>query len=505
PGRSPARSMRAMAATSHPLATEAALKIMRDQGGNAVDAAIAASAVQAVVEPQSTGIGGDCFALVAMNGGTKVEAINGSGWSPEKATIAALQALGVGDEIEQTSPHAVTVPGCVDAWGKLQKKFGKLNFADVLAPAIYYAEKGFVVTDRVSWDWASNVSMLNGNAASSAAYLVGGAAPKAGAVHKLEQLGKTLRILAEEGSRSFYSGSVADNMVASLNAIGGLHTLDDFESFESQFVTPISLDYKGLKIWECPPNGQGVIALMILNILAQLEDLGQGPSSAKRLHIEAEAARLAYSVRDRMVTDPEKVEVPVEWMLSTELAKQLAGEIDTNARNNDLPEISPNPHKDTVYISVVDEDRNCVSLINSTFHSFGSGITCPETGVVFQNRGMSFSMKAEHANALAPRKRPMHTIIPGMITKGDKAVGPFGVMGGHYQALGHAHFITGISDFGLDPQEAIDMPRVMFGPGQELNIEDATGQRVRDGLAAKGHKLVRPETPIGGAQAILIS
>lgn len=502
PGRSVAHSLNGMAATSHPLATLAAVDCLRS-GGNAMDAAIAAVATQGVVEPQSTGIGGDCFAMVAPASGG-VFAFNGSGRTPKALSAKALRDEGM-TSIARTSAHAVTVPGAVDGWDQLQKRFGNLTLKDVLAPAIDHATSGYVVSERVAFDWAFESQVLAQSTVAAKTFLIDGKTPPAGAVHHQPALAKTLQAIADGGRNAFYQGDIADEMRATLNAAGGLHSAEDFSRHRGEFVEPVSTSYKGHYIYECPPNGQGIIALLILNIMKQLGGAGSNPRGTMRLHLEIEAARLAYSVRDAVVADPAMSRDRTRWLLSDELAAELAGQISRERRTATTAPVDLPKHKDTVIVTVVDKDRNAVSLINSTFFSFGSGIVTPTTGITLHNRGMSFSLQPGHPNELAGGKRPMHTIIPGMVMKDGQAVAPFGVMGGQYQALGHAHLLSGLLDFGMDVQEAIDAPRVMFDDRAHVEIEDGTGQQVRDGLARLGHKLVRAEKPIGGAQIIHIN
>ncbi|GAB4351980.1 MAG: gamma-glutamyltransferase [Kiloniellaceae bacterium] len=503
PGRSVARSLNGMAATSHSLATLTALDVLRD-GGNAMDAAVAACAVQGVVEPQSTGIGGDCFVLYAPKGGSGIVAFNGSGRAPEAATAQWFAQQGI-EKIERTTPHAVTVPGAVDAWAQLLRDHGTRSLGDLLQPAIRFARDGFAVTERVFADWEVEVEALSHDPNTSAIYLPGGSVPALGSVQRQPLLAASLELIAREGRDAFYKGAIAADLVAHLRDLGGLHTLEDFAAAGGQYVAPIKASYKGLDIYQCPPNGQGVIALLLLNILAGFDLPSMDPLGAERLHLEIEATRLAYQARDAHLADPAQAEVPLERLLSEDYAAELRKQI-----RSDRASVAPAPapvaaHADTVYITVVDKDRNAVSFINSLFSSFGSGITGPKSGVVLHNRGAAFSVDPNHPNCIAPGKRPMHTIIPGMAVKDGRVVMPFGVMGGHYQAAGHARFLTNLVDFGLDVQQSMDLARIFPEPAEDaIDVESGVPEDVCARLEAMGHKLQKADKPIGGSQAIQI-
>lgn len=500
PGRSPARATGAMAATSHPLATLAALEIMR-AGGNAIDAAICASAVQAVVEPQSTGIGGDCFVLMCLKGQEPVIALNGSGRAPAAATINAYREMGL-DKVPSYGPHAVTVPGAVDAWCRLSADHGRLGLDKVLAPAIHYAETVYVVQDRVAFDWANASDLLAQDSGSAAIFLPDGRAPRAGDLHRQPALARTLRRIAEQGRAGFYEGPVAEAIVGRLRALGGLHDLADFAATKADYVTPVSAEYHGYRIHQMPPNNQGLTALLMLNILSGFPLSNLAPLGPERLHLEIEAARLAYRDRNDCLGDLPPGDDTVNALLSATRAARMRLAIDPDRAMTNLPD--PGLAKtDTVYISIVDEERNAVSFINSTYHAFGSGITCAETGVVLQNRGASFRLDPDHPNALAPGKRPMHTIMPGMVTKDGRAIMPFGVMGGDYQPFGHVHLLTNLLDHGMDLQEAMDCPRVFYQNG-EVQAEHGIPTDSIAGLQARGHRVSLADEPHGGGQAIWI-
>ena len=500
-GRSTVHALNGMAATSHPLATGVALDILK-AGGNAVDAAVAACAVQCVVEPQSTAIGGDCFALISRDGGAPV-GFNGSGRAPKAATPEWYRDQGIA-EIEQHSPHAVTVPGAIDAWARLLDDHGTLGLGAVLQPAIGYARDGYPLPERVARDWAGSVALLSRDPNAARIFLPGGKPPDLGEVHRQPELAETLTVIAEGGRDAFYGGWVAEDLVAHLHALGGLHTLEDFAEAQGEYVTPISTDYRGHRVYEIPPNGQGVAALILLNILSGFDLAGLDPLSPMRLHLEIEAARLAYQDRNTFVADPAQADVPVAHLLSDDHAAELRGAIDPTRAMAALPTPSLPVHQDTVYLCVVDKDRTAVSFINSVFHSFGSGIVGPKTGVTLQNRGQGFVLDPGHPNCIAPGKRPLHTIIPAMLGKDGRVVMPFGVMGGHYQAQGHAHLLTNLIDFGMSVQEAIDLPRVFSPPPGPVEVESGVPEATVAALEKMGHRTCPPAKPIGGAQAIRI-
>lgn len=500
PGRSPVRSAEAMVATSQPLATAAALDALR-AGGNAMDAAVTAAAVLAVVEPQSTGIGGDCFVLYVPKGQGEVIAFNGSGRAPQAATTDWYRSQGF-QAIPTYGVHAVTVPGAIDAWCRLLQDHGKRGIDAALAPAIRYAEGGYVVHDRVAHDWSHCVELLSADPNAARIMLPGGRPPLAGEIHRQPQLGETLRRIAREGRKGFYEGVVAADIVAHLRSHGGLHSPEDFAGAAGDYVEPVRANYRGVDVFQMPPNNQGLTALLMLNILSGF-DLGKlDPLGPERLHLEIEAGRLAYRDRNALIADQDQVEVPVAEMLSADYAEKLRRRIDRNRAQTDLP--PPLMRKsDTVYLSVVDRDRNAVSFINSTYFHFGSGIMSPKTGVMLQNRGSSFRLDPKHPNCIAPGKRPMHTIMPGMAMRDGRSLMPFGVMGGDYQPFGHVHLLTNILDFGMDPQAALDFPRVFYG-GDTALVERGVPAASAEGLRRRGHQVETAPEPLGGGQAIRI-
>jgi len=502
PGRSPVFAREAAVATSHPLATSAAIEVLQ-AGGNAVDAAIAAVAVQCVVEPHMTGIGGDCFAIVTEPDG-RLTGFNGSGAAPRAATPAKLAELGV-TAITDTSPHAVTVPGAVRAWETLLKAHGTRPLTTLFKRAVGYARDGFPVASRVAHDWARNTDKLAADPVSAARYLVKGSAPGIGRVMKYPHLAETLEAIGEGGADAFYSGAIAKDIIETLAARGGIMTADDLAACHTTAVSPVVRDYKGHTIAELPPNGQGVIALIMLGILERFDLENLDPFSAERFHLEMEAARIAYAVRDQFVTDPGHMDVCHTRLIGEDYIDSLAQMISIGGRLETIPSTSLAPQTDTVYLSVVDKDGLAVSFINSLFSDFGSGIVAPESGVLLHCRGKSFKPQAGFANSIDGGKRPMHTIIPAMALKNGAPWLSFGVMGGHYQACGHAHLLTNIIDYGMDVQAAIDFPRMFFDlETHTLQAERLVPPAVISGLHKLGHKVEAAPGAIGGSQAIMI-
>lgn len=499
PGRSAALAGSAMVATSHPAATLAALDLLR-AGGNAVDAAIAAVAVQGVVDPHMTGIGGDCFVIYAPAGKAPVS-INGSGRAPAAAALDWYLERGLA-ALPDTSPHAVTIPGAVDAWDKLSAQYGRKGLAASLAPAIAAARDGYVLQPRVASDWARETGRLSGNRTAAAALLPGGRAPLPGDRMENPALAVTLERIAREGRKGFYDGPVAEEMTAVLRDLGGLHTEDDFLAQTADWTTPIRATYRDHEILECPPNGQGLAALILMKILERFDLADPSLSEADRIHLHAEATKAAYRRRDLIVADPAVAPVDVEAALSSAAIDRLVKPIRLDRAAAPAEFDGPN-HKDTVYVTVVDKDRNAISFINSVFWAFGSTIYAPRSGVLLHNRGLGFKLQAGHPNAIAPRKRPMHTIIPAMMMKDGRPVMPFGVMGGQYQAAGHAHVVSRIVDHRDNPQQASDRPRSFTFDGT-LSLETTIPEATKLDLEKRGHKTAWAPEPIGGCQAIRI-
>ncbi|WP_295312516.1 gamma-glutamyltransferase family protein [Roseobacter sp.] len=498
PGRSPVLATNGMCATSHPLAAKTAIDILQS-GGNAMDAAIAGAVLLGICEPQMTGIGGDCFVLWSETPDSPVKAVNGSGRAPAALDAAMLRADGHA-KVPPLSAHAVSMPGAVDAFCYLSDTAGRLGLADILAPVIHYAETGVPVAARVASDWAQDAPALQGHGRDH--YLINGKIPSGGEIFRAPGQAEVLRRVAKHGRDAFYTGEIAEDMLAALSAQGGLHTADDFANVAATPTDPISGFYNDLEVVEHPPNGHGVTAHLLMNILAQFDIAAMDPFGTERTHIEAEATKLAYDTRNRFLGDAGHM-TRLDHMLSMDTAKDLAALIDPKKAMQSATKLSETVHKDTIYITVIDRDGMSVSLIYSIFNGFGSGIASEKFGILLQNRGAGFTLEEGHANELKGGKRPMHTIIPGMLRKDGKVIMPFGVMGGAYQPNGHARFVSNLTDFGMNPQTAIDGPRA-FAIENEMRVEHSYSQKVRQELSDLGHNVVEPATAIGGAQAILI-
>jgi gamma-glutamyltranspeptidase/glutathione hydrolase len=486
-----------MAATSHPLASQAAIDALK-AGGTAADAAVAAAATLAVVEPHMTGIGGDCFCLVAKPG-APVWGYNGAGRAAAAASAAALWDQGV-HAIDLRSPHAVTVPGAVEAWSAVLASHGRLGLDRALAPAIRYADGGFPVAPRVAHDWTFAVEKLQADPGASRHYLVDGKAPAAGDIMRFPALAATLKAIAARGPKAFYEAAAAD-IVATLAPRGSWLTPDDFARHCGEEVTAISSNYRGLDVVELPPSGQGLVALVLLNILENFDLAKRAPDGAERLHLALEAARLAYAVRDTHIAEPAFMRIPTASLLDKDFARHLAALIDP-AKRVKLP-AAPTPGSDTVYLTVVDRDRMAVSFINSLYSEFGSGIATENTGIMLHNRGACFVVDPDHPNAIGPTKRPMHTIIPALGMRDGRCELAFGVMGASFQPMGHAHVVTNLVDYRMDLQAAIDAPRVFF-EGEATIVERGISAAAVEGLSVRGHEVIVRERPWGGGQAIAI-
>lgn len=496
PGRSAIYASNGICATSHPLAAKVAVEVL-EAGGNAVDAAIAGSVLLGICEPQMTGIGGDCFALIKPAGEERIIALNGSGRTPKAYSAQAMRHRGL-DAVPLRGVDPVTVPGAMDAFCRLSTDWGKLGLDRVLAPAIRYADEGVPVAPRVAFDWAADGPELTGDARKF--YLIDGQVPKIGQVFRAPGQAEVLRRVAREGRAGFYEGEVAEDMVSSLQAMGGCHTMEDFVATACTYTDPIAGDYKGVELVEHPPNGQGATAILMLNILKHFDLTAMDPFGTQRAHIEAEAAKLAYDARNRFIAEATP---RLDHMLSPEIAAKLAAMINPKRAMAAAPPLTEAVHKDTIYITVVDRDRMAVSLIYSIFWGFGAGIASQKFGINFQNRGAGFSLQPGHPNQAGGGKRPMHTIIPGMLRKNGKVIMPFGVMGGAYQPCGHARFVTNMVDYGLQAQAAIDAPRCFSGT-EGMLVESGYSGQVRTELAQIGHQVSLSPEPIGGAQSILI-
>ena len=501
PGRSPVMAADAMVATSQPMATATALQILRD-GGNALDAAIAASAVLGVVESHSTGIGGDCFMLYHQAAGNQLWALNGSGRSPASATLEVMHQRGHAQMPEQDI-LAVTVPGAIDAWFTANHKFGNLPMQDLLQPAIHYAEQGYVVSPVIANTWRQHEKRLSQTVEASKAYLIHGKAPAAGSLHHQPNLAKSLRLIAGQGRDAFYQGEITEAIIRFSDSRHGLLSFDDFAAHQSEWVSPISSEYRGYRVCEIPPNSQGITVLMALNILNQTEVSHYSHLSADHIHLLSQAFTLSMAERDRFIADPAFAEIPIKALLSDKFAQNQFNRIDMKHAMAQPAQSALANHKDTVYLCVVDKDRNICSLINSVFHAWGSGLVAGNTGINLQNRGAGFSLQAGHFNQLEPNKRPMHTLIPAIVYENHNPVLGFGVMGGQYQAMGQISVLSNWIDYGMDVQQALDAARFFPNTGQ-LSLETLICSKTRQQLAARGHQILNSEEPHGGGQMIYI-
>ena len=494
------KNSNAMAATSHPLATEEALKIMK-KGGNAVDAALAASIVLSVVEPNATSIGGDCFAIVKMEGKEPI-AYNGSGISPEKASYEFFKKNNI-DKIDLTSPHSVTVPGAINAWKQIHNDFGKLDFEELFIGAINFSENGFKVTKKVAEAWTKNQNKLKKNKNTKNLYLKNSLSYKISDTYKNIPLSNSLKLISKKGPKEFYEGSIAKDMVETLNSLGGLHSLEDFSKQQTIKSKTISSPYKDIIIHQCPPNGPGITVLFMMKILEKLNIEKYLVNSVERFHLEAEVTKLAYKIREENVGDPNFVNINIKKILSEDKLKNTLNKISIN-KCFDVGNLNIPSHPETVYLSVVDKDLNAVSIINSVCYAFGSAITTNKTGILFHNRGTNFRVEAGHPNCIGGLKRPLHTIIPGMVLdKSDKSILSYGVMGGQYQPVGQVHVLNNIFDFNMTPQQAISFPRA-FHFNNIYKLEKEISRKIKDGLDKIGHSTEYIKDTHGGGQAILI-
>ncbi|HSB05617.1 MAG TPA: gamma-glutamyltransferase [Thermodesulfobacteriota bacterium] len=494
-----------MVASSQPLATLSGFRAMA-KGGNAVDAAVAMISTLNVVEPHSVGLGGDAFALLYLTKEQKLLGMNGSGRAPYHSSIEWFKEKGI-HKIPEHGMLPVTVPGALHAWAQAVERHGNLGLEHVFADAIQYAESGFPVTEVIAGEWKHAEALLRARGSASKSYLVGGKAPQPGQIFRNKDLAETYKTIARGGIAAFYEGEITDAIVQFSDQNGGLLSREDFKNHQTTWVEPISVDYRGYTIIELPPNGQGMTALEMLNILEGVDVRSLKPNSSEYLHLLIEAKKAAFSDRDTFITDPEFEDVPVSELLSKDYAKSIREKID---RNRALPPSGPSffpRSSDTVYVTAVDRDRNVVSLISSIFQAFGSGMVVDGTGIVLQNRGISFSLDPKHKNRLIPHKRPMHTIIPGMVFKEGTFLMSFGVMGGDMQPQGHTQFLINLIDFDMNLQEAVDTPRVRHLQGMEVYLEEGISEKVRVELEKKGHRILKEPAPVnqvGGGQAIYL-
>ena len=497
--RSPVLSRRGIVATSQPLAAQAGLGVLQ-AGGNAADAAVATAAALNVVEPMSTGIGGDCFALFYEATGSSeagvVQAVNGSGRSPAGLTLDVARRAGEsGESITASSPHAVTTPGAAAGWADTLSRHGRMSLEEALAPAIGLAAEGFPVSPVIAWQWSASAARLQEGGGDVSSLLPEGRSPGAGEVFANAELAGVLREVAEGGAAAFYGGRIGEAIVRALESRGGVMTRADLAAHASTFEPPISTTYRGYRVYECAPNGQGLTALLALNILEGYE-LGamassdRSGASAEVLHLQIEALRLAFADARWYVADPSQVEAPVEELLSKEYAAKRRALIDP-ARRGTVGRGHPAPGSDTVYLSVVDGEGNACSFINSNYEGFGTGIVPAGCGFALQNRGLGFVLAEGHPNALAPGKRPYHTIMPAMSTRADGSLhASFGVMGGWTQPQGHVQVFSQLADRGAEPQAALDAPRFSIcadPPDGAVLVEDAFSAETLAGLESMGH------------------
>jgi gamma-glutamyltranspeptidase/glutathione hydrolase len=497
PGRSLAIGQQAMAATSSPQATLAAIETLKN-GGNAADAAVTAAAILCITEPHMTGIGGDGFALIGKPDGT-ILGLNGSGRSAKAATPEWLARASL-TEIEPHSPHSVTVPGVIDTWDKLLKAHGTMSLEDALQPAIALAEAGVPTLPRVARDWPESEALLRSSTAGAKHYLRNGKSPMAGDLMQYPALAKTLRKIAKGGCHAFYEGEIADDIVSELKTCGSLITKDDLKANKADWVEPIGTDFADHAVWEIPPSGQGLTVLITLNILKCFDMKHLDPEGPQRRHLEIEALKRAWVLRNRHIADPDFAEVPVKELLSAATAQKMADSINS-ARASDIKFVMPG--SDTVYLAVVDKNRLAVSFINSIYWNFGSGIVTDKTGITLQNRGSGFVTNPNHPNCIGPAKRPLHTIIPAMATHNGKLDMIFGVMGGNFQPMGHVNVVLNRYLYGMDPQESLDFARC-FPENGSVEVEAGIAASIISDLAAMGHGITHATEPLGGGQIIAI-
>jgi gamma-glutamyltranspeptidase/glutathione hydrolase len=516
-GRSVTLAQNGMVATSHPLAAQVGLDVLK-KGGNAVDAAIATSAAMGLMEPTSCGIGGDLYAIVWDAKAQKLHGLNASGRAPGRATLAYFAEKGLKD-IPTTGPLSWSVPGCVDGWDQLRQKFGTREFKELLGPSIDYAEKGVPVPEVIAGYWKSVNKMRDPGMRETFLLRDGDAprSPNAGDVFKNPHLARSYRLIAENGRDAYYKGEIAEKLVALSDKVGGLFALKDFADHKSEWVEPVKTTYRGYDVWEIPPPSQGLAALQILNLLEPHDLKKLGPDSPDYWHLLVEAKKLAFADRAKYYADPVFAKVPVAELISKEYAAKRAALLDPKKALTDIPPGDPKlGAAETIYLCVVDKDRNCVSLIQSNYGGFGSGLSAPGTGFGIQNRGCLFALDEKHANKLEPGKRPFHTIIPALVTRDGKPFFTFGVMGGDMQPQGHAEVLVNLIDFGMNVQAAGEAPRIEHvgsatptgtpgkADGGTIKAEYGIPEAVVKELQRRGHTVERVKVNSGGYQGILI-
>ncbi len=487
--RSMVMTTRGIVATAQTLASQAGAQILA-RGGSAVDAAIAANAVLSLTEPMMNGPGGDLFALIWEAKTGKLYGINASGWAPKKLTVEYLNKEGF-SSMPSSGIHTVTVPGCVDGWERLHKRFGKLPWKDLFKPAIYYAENGFPVTELIQWDWDNASYKVSGDDNARRALLPNGGAPKVGEIFKNPELAHCFRLIAELGAAAFYNGPIGEALLKTSQRLGGTMSIEDLREYKSEWVEPISTQYRDWKVYQLPPNGQGIGTLEMLNIMENFPIAQYSQTDADAFHVKIEAQKLATQDLKRYIGDPKFTKMPVEGMLSKEYAKKRASLIDPKKANCDVTAGEPPAgHGNTTYLSTVDKDGNIASWIQSISDIFGSGIAVDGMGFILHDRGGGFSLNPQDANVLAPRKRPFHTIIPGYMERGSQHVG-FGIMRGMNQAQAQAQFVSNVTDHGMNIQMALEAPRFTKAAlgGCDLRIENRVPESVREELTKRGHRL----------------
>jgi gamma-glutamyltranspeptidase/glutathione hydrolase len=492
-GRSVVSTEYGIVAASQPLAARAGVQIL-ERGGNAVDAAIAANATIGLMEPTGNGIGGDLFAIVYWAETGELVGLNSSGWAPAGLTVELLASKGI-EEMPRRGIYSVTVPGVVAGWDALRSRFGNLPFSEILLPAVYYAENGFPLSEVIARGWARSQEMLASHPNSKGTYLIDGRPPRAGEVFRNPDLGRSLRRIAEKGRDGYYKGETAEAILGISAETGGVFTASDLEEFEPEWVTPLSTSYRGWKVYEIGPNTQGIAALMMLNLMERFPMTEYGFHSADALHVMIEAKKLAYADMLHYVGDPRFSPVPVREMLDKTHAAERAKLIDMakahcSVAPSDLRSVTDAEGGDTIYMSVIDKDGNIVSLIQSNYSGFGSGLVPKGAGFMLHNRGALFTMEPDRPNTLGPRKRPLHTIIPAFMEKDSVRIG-FGIMGGWNQAQAHAQFVANVADFGMTLQEALEAGRFTKGSfdGCDLDMEALVPEPVRAELAKRGHEI----------------
>lgn len=500
--RSPVYGTRGMCASSQPLASAAGVAIL-NAGGSAADACVAMAAALNVTEPTSTGLGGDCFVLYFRAADRKIFALNGSGRAPAALTLRRLADEGLGESLPPSHPYTITVPGACAGWCDLLEKFGRLELDRVLEPAIQLAENGFPVEPITAYFWDRSAIGILAKAVNGREMTIDGRAPRAGEIFRNPGLARTFRVIAEGGKTAYYQGEIASAIAAVVHEAGGCLTKADLAAHSSTWVEPISVEYNGLRIWECPPNGQRLAALLALNLLKGFDLRGQDPLGAKRLHLEIEAMRLAFADAFRYIADPDFVAIPLEALLSEDYAVERRKLINLQAAAIEVKHGEPPSTSDTVYFCAVDAEGNACSFIGSNYMGFGTGIVPRGWGFSLQNRGHNFSLDPASYNALAPGKRPYHTIIPAMATHADTGQlhAAFGVMGGFMQPQGHMQVVVGLTDDSLNPQQALDRPRFCITPGGngKTDLEEGISPAVLAELAAMGHPV---ESVRGMARAL---